>query len=632
VVLVEHVLHEAGHKRPKDSAGMHSLIARSAYEVARPTLFAMAIIVAALIPVFTLQRVEGRIFRPLSLTYCFALVGALISALTVVPALCAVVMRPKDGDIQEPSLLQRGRAAYETLVRRLFPRWPVVLAGAAVLAMAAGLAGSRLGSEFLPELDEGDLVVFVEMPPSIGLDTGTDVLREVRRRMLAFPEVLEVMSEQGRPEDGTDDQNVNMSETFVHMAPVSTWRAGWTKDRLVEAIRASVTEIPGVDYNFSQPIKDNVEEAVSGVRGKVVLKIFGTDLDVMKATLERCVNALKTVPGIVDLGLYRDASIPQLQLVLDRPALARAGIEVSTAEDVVQTALGGNVATEYWQNERPVPVRVLFPRREREDEEGIANLLVPTGEKARVPLREVANVVKAVGRADINREDNSRMLAAKFNIEGRDMGSVVKDAMAKVNQDVKVPPGNFLTWGGEFENQQRALARLAVIVPISFCVVFALLYTALDSVRSATAVLVTAPFAMTGGVFALWATGIPLSVSGAVGFIALLGQVCLASLLVVSAVDERRRNGEDLVAALSGGAASRFRAVLLTGMLAILGLMPMALSSGVGSETERPFAVVIIGGLMTAIVVTLLVLPAFYRVIAGGAAPTGAPAASPGVG
>ena len=289
---------------------------------------------------FTLQRVEGRIFRPLALTYSFALLGALVFALTVVPALCAVVLRPRDAEVREPKLLVRMRDGYERLVAWLFGRRVVVLAGVVGLVLTTGLVGSRLGSEFLPELDEGDIVIFVEMPPSIALDRGGQILQEVRKRLLAFPEVLETLSEQGRPEDGTDDEGVNMSETFVHVAPREV-AAGWTKDRLYEAMRASLTEIPGVSFNFSGPIKDNVEEAVSGVRGQVVLKIFGTDLDVMKTTLERCVASLGKVPGVVDLGLYRDASVPQLQIVLDRGSLARAGINVNAAQDVVQTALGG---------------------------------------------------------------------------------------------------------------------------------------------------------------------------------------------------------------------------------------------------------------------------------------------------
>lgn len=615
VVLVENVLHEAHARKPKNIHDLRHLIIDSAVAVARPTAFAMAIIIAALIPVFTLQRVEGRIFRPLSLTYSFALLGALVFAIILVPALCALLLRVKDTEVKEPALMVWLRARYAEAVTWLLGHRLVVAAGVAVLIASTGLVATRLGSEFLPELDEGDFVIFVEMPPSISLEKGSAVLREVRTRLLTFPEVKETLSEQGRPEDGTDDEGVNMSETFVHLKPKSEWRKGLDKDGLIEEMRASLTQIPGVDYNFSQPIKDNVEEAVSGVRGKVVLKIFGTDLGVMKGTLEKTMASLSKVPGVVDLGLYRDASVPQLQVVLDRPALARAGINVSAAEDVLATALGGQVTTEFWEHERPVPVRLLFPVSERDDEEEIGNILVPTTNGGHVPLREVAKVERAVGRASINRESNSRVLALKFNVEGRDMGSVVSDAMAAVQKEVKVPEGNFLQWGGEFENQKRALGRLALIVPLSFLVVFALLYAALGSFWSAVAVLGVAPLAMSGGVFGLALTGIPLSVSAAVGFIALLGQVCLASLLVVSAVDERREEGETIAEALPLGASSRLRAVLMTALLAILGLMPAAISTGVGSETQRPFAVVIIAGLVTAVAVTLFVLPTAYSLL-----------------
>src|SRR5262249_45821168 len=281
----------------------------------------------------------------------------------------------------------------------------------------------------------------------------------------------------------------------------------------------------GVSYNFSQPIKDNVEEAVSGVRGQVVLKVFGTDLDVMKATLEKCVTSLTKVAGVVDLGLYRDATVPQLQIVLDRAALARAGINVSAAQDVVRTALGGDVPTEYWENERPVPVRVIFPVPERDDEERIGNILVPAADGGHVPLREVAHIDKAVGKAAINRESNSRVLALKFNIEGRDMGSIVADAMAAVKRDVTVPTGNFLAWGGEFENQPGGLGRPAVIVPFLVLVVFALVFPALGSMGRGLGVVLVAALGMRGGIFGLAVARLPLSVSAAVGFIALLGQV-----------------------------------------------------------------------------------------------------------
>jgi cobalt-zinc-cadmium resistance protein CzcA len=621
VVLVENVLHEAGVKRPRKRREMLGLIIHSALDVARPTFFAMAIIIAALIPVFTLERVEGRIFRPLSLTYSFALVGALVFALTVVPALCALLLRPKDAEVKEPRLLVTLRESYARAVTWLMPRRALVFGAMAALVVLTGVVGSRVGSEFLPELDEGDINVFVEMPASISLAKGADILLEVRKRLLDFPEVKEVLVEQGRPEDGTDNESVNMGKTFVRFTPSETWREGWDKERLVREMRASLLEIPGVSFNFSQPIKDSVEEAISGVRGKVVLKVFGTDLEAMRGTLERAVTALQGVEGVVDLGLYRDSSVPQLQVVLDRQALARAGVDVSTAQDLVETALGGKVVTELWEQERPVPVRVLLPGTEKEDESRIGDILVPTAGGGHVPLREVARLEKALGRASINREANSRTLALKFNVEGRDMGSTIQEAMATVEREVTIPEGMFLKWGGEFENQERALGRLAVIVPLSFLVVFALLYAALGSMRSAGAVLAGAPFAMCGGVLALALTGIPLSVSAAVGFITLLGQVCLASLLVVSAVDDRRKLGEALETALPRGAASRFRAVLMTALLAMLGLMPAALSSGAGSETQRPFAIVIIGGLVTAVLVSLFALPAFYSVIVGNRGP-----------
>ncbi|MCP3103476.1 CusA/CzcA family heavy metal efflux RND transporter [Myxococcus sp. K15C18031901] len=617
VVLVENVLHEAAMRRPKRRKEMLGLILHSALDVARPTFFAMAIIIAALIPVFTLERVEGRIFRPLSLTYSFALVGALVFALTVIPALCALFLRPKDAEVKEPRLLGALRTSYTRAVTWLLPRKALVFGGMAALVLLTGVIGSRVGSEFLPELDEGDINIFVEMPASISLSRGAEVLLEVRRRILAFPEVKEVLVEQGRPEDGTDNESVNMGKTFVRFIPDDQWRKGWDKERIIREMRASLLEIPGVSFNFSQPIKDSVEEAISGVRGKVVLKIFGTDLAAMRSTLEQAVVSLQKVEGVVDLGLYRDSSVPQLQVVLDRPALARAGIDVSTAQDLVETALSGKVVTELWEQERPVAVRAILAGTEREDEARIGDILVPTASGGHVPLREVAKLEKALGRASINREANSRTLALKFNVEGRDMGSTIQEAMATVEKEVKIPEGTFIKWGGEFENQQRALGRLAVIVPVSFLVVFALLYAALGSVRSAGTVLAGAPFAMCGGVLALAITGVPLSVSAAVGFITLLGQVCLASLLVVSAVDERRRAGEPLEIALPQGAASRFRAVLMTAMLAMLGLFPAALSTGAGSETQRPFAIVIIGGLVTAVLVSLFALPAFYSVIVG---------------
>ncbi len=615
VILVENVIHMARERRPETKREMLGLVGRAAFDVARPTFYSMAIIIAALIPVFTLERVEGRIFRPLALTYTFALLGALVLALTLVPALCAVALRPRDALSKDPPSIEAARRGYRRLLASSIQQRIATLAVACSLLVCGWLAGRGLGAEFLPELDEGDLVIFVEMPPSIAQDASRAILTDVRRRLISFPEVVATMSEHGHPEDGTDDEGINMSETFVHLKAREQWRSGLTKERLVEEMRQVVEQIPGVQFNFSQPIKDNVEEAVSGVRGQVVLKIFGNNLDLMRTTLESAKQALTSVPGIVDLDLYRDSMAPQLQIGLDRQALARAGIAVQDAQDLIETALAGKVVTNIWQDDRVVPVRVGLPAPERADRELVGALAIPTSDGGRVPLRELASIGIAQGRASINHEANSRFLALKFNVQDRDLGTVMVEAQRAVATNVKPPDGHYFVWGGEFENQQRAMARLRVVVPVALLFVLVLLYSALGSARSALAVIATAPFALTGGIFGLRIAGIPLSVSAAVGFIALLGQVSLAGLLVVSAIEGRRREGAALAEALVDGPTSRFRALLMAAVLAILGLLPMALSHAVGSETQRPFAVVIIGGMVTTLLVALMVLPVIYRLV-----------------
>ncbi|MCK9606321.1 MAG: CusA/CzcA family heavy metal efflux RND transporter [Methylomonas sp.] len=615
VVLVENVIHQANHQKPRNHRQMVQLIVNAAFDVAKPTFFAMLIIIAALLPVFTLERVEGRIFRPLALTYSFALVGGLAFALTLVPALCAAWIRPKHAMLAEPGFLVLLRNAYARLLRGVLQRRRATLTAAAILLLVGAGAAARLGSEFLPELDEGDVHVFVEMPASISLAKGQDILLDMRERLLRFPEVKGILSQQGRSEDGTDNEGVNMSETFVHLKPHEQWRPGWHKEALVDAMRESLLAIPGVRFNFSQPIKDNVEEAVSGVRGKVVLKIYGTDLELMRGTLEQAKSILKDLPGVIDLDLYRESIVPQLQIRLDRTALARQGIMVDTAQDTIETGLAGKVVTELWQDERPAPVRVILPLTERSDTDQIAGLMLPTPTGARIPLREVADMPIERGRTSIEREANRRFMALKFNVEGRDLGSVVQDAMAAIEGRIEVPEGHFLLWGGEFENQQRAMTRLGVVVPVAVLIVLGLLYGALQSARSAIAILLCAPFAMTGGLFLLLFSGISLSVSAAIGFIALLGQVSLMGLLVLSAIEARRHQGLMLSDAILSGATERLRPVLMASMLALLGLLPMAVSSGIGSETQQPFAVVIVGGMFTTFFVAMLVLPVIYAYI-----------------
>ena len=615
VVLIENVIHQASHQKPQTRRDMLRLISNSAFDVSKPAFFAMLIIIAALIPVFTLERVEGRIFRPLAMTYSFALAGGLVFALFLVPALCAAFIQPKHALIAEPKFLGKLRQFYAQLLGFTLNHRALTVGLAGILLLAGIAMGSKLGTEFLPELDEGDIHVFVEMPSSISLDKGQEVLLDMRQRLLKYPEVMGILGQQGRSEDGTDNEGVNMSETFVHLKPYDQWRSGWHKERLVDDMRKSLEEIPGVRFNFSQPIKDNVEEAVSGVRGKVVLKIYGPDLEKMRDTLEEVKSNLKDVSGVIDLDLYRESRVPQLQIKLDRSALARYGLDVDTVQDTIEIAMAGRIVSTLWQNERPVPIRLRLPEKERDDSEKIGNLNVVSPSATRIPLRDLAAMEIARGRTSIEREANSRYMALKFNVQGRDLGSVVHESIDLVAAKVKLPEGHFLVWGGEFENQQRAMARLGVVVPIAVLIVLGLLYTALQSGRSAAAILIATPFAMTGGVFALFITGIPLSVSAAIGFIALLGQVCLMGLLVLSATEEMRRNGVELFEAVREGATQRLRAVLMASLLALLGLMPMALSTSIGSETQRPFAVVIVGGMLTTFFVAMFILPVIYTMV-----------------
>ena len=618
VVLAENIIRNARQRKPQTASDMRHIIVDSAVAVAKPTLFAMAIVIAALIPVFSLQSIEGRIFRPLAMTYSFALLGALVFAMGLVPALCALLLKPKHVMVEEPKIFDQAHHGYQSWIGQVLgntkKRLTVLIVFIAVL-VAAGISGKWLGTEFLPELDEGDAYVLVQMPASISLQKGQDVLREVRLRLKVFPEVISVTTEQGRPESGTDNETLNLAKVLVRLKPHGEWRKGVNKPALIEEMRATLSEIPGVAFNFAQPIRDSVEESTSGARGQVVLKLFGPDIPTLRGILEQTLGLVKNINGVVDLGLYRDAPAPQVHVEFDRQALARQGIAMETAQKTLEVALAGNIATTLWEGEYPVPVRVRLPYVDRMDEEQIRNIAIPLPDGGSVPLRSVGSVSMKVGNSSIFREGNARYMALKFNVEGRDIGSVVKDTLATFKQNVKLPEGYQAVWGGEWENQQRAASRLKVVVPLSLVIVYALLFGALGQARSAGVILLCAPFAMVGGIAALHLAHIELSISAAIGFIALLGQVALAGLLVISAVEELRRQGMPLMQALIEGTAERMRSIILVALLALLGLLPMALSTGVGSETQRPFASVIVGGMVVLPLVALVLLPVLYALM-----------------
>lgn len=613
VVLVEGILYKLQTTRSDSEEGRRRGILDAAAAVATPTFFAMAILIAALLPVFSLERVEGRIFRPLALTYSLALLFALALALTLVPALSALLLRAKDA-VEEPKWLLRVRSVYARLIERAVRRPVRTVVAFLALLTVGGLFGSNLGTEFLPALDEGDSKIFVEMPSSLTLVEGQELLRDVRLRLLEFPEVAKVLSEQGRPEDGTDNEGPNMSETFVRFHPESSWKTGRTKEEVIDAMRAALEVIPGVSFSFSQPIKDSIEEAVSGVRGQIVLKAYGVDLEAARDVLEEAKTVVSRVPGAVEVDLYRDTLAPQLQIRFKRDALAREGLTIEEVGRTLEAATQGIVATTIWQGERPVDVRLRTGLEHRSDPDRLGELPIRTARGAVLPLQALAELTMDSGRASINREDGERFLAMKLNVSGRDPGSVVQEAMQTVREQVEVPEGIRLVWTGEFENQQRVMERMRVVVPAALTVVVGLLAWALGGLRPALIILAGVPFAMTGGVFALVLAGVNLSVSAAVGFIALLGQVALGGLLVLGEVGDRIARGDRPGVAAVEGAVARMRPVLMTALLAMLGLVPMAMGGGVGSETQQPFALVIVGGMTTTLPVALLLLPTLAAV------------------
>lgn len=615
VILVENAYRHMAEEQPPPEQ-VPRVIAKAAKEVVRPTLFSMSIIAAAMMPIFTLERVEGRIFRPVALTYAFALAGALFFTMTAVPALTTVLLKNRKVNETEPGFVVWLRDRYLQVLRVALHKPWAPLAGGVALLLAASLLLPKLGAEFLPEMNEGDIHVTVTMPSAVALDRGAEVLRETRLALLKFPEVKDVLTEQGHPEDGTDDEAANQAETFVIMKPESQWDTGRTKEQIVDAMREALGKRPGVVYNFSQPIKDRVEESISGIRGQIVVKLYGEDLNLMHDKLEEVKRVLSGVRGSRDVEIYRAGSAQHIVADIDREATARYGVPVREVEDVLESSYGGTLATSLWEGERRVGVRVKMPAPQEGDPASVGRLDIPVGD-ARVPLASLAKVHIDKGRTQINREQGGRFLAIKCNIEGRDMASFVEEAQAKVHAQVKLSEGYYMTWGGEFENQRRAMKRLSVIVPVSILAIFALLYLTFQAALPAIVVLLVVPFATVGGVFALYLTHTVLSVSAAVGFITLFGVAVMDGVLLITYVRQARDHSPDNEDAILEAVSQRLRPVLMTALLASLGLLPAAMSHAIGSDTQRPFAIVIIGGLISSTLLTMIVLPTLYKLIVG---------------
>ncbi len=619
LIMVESVFyHISHHVGPGLTPPQH--VIRAVRQVGRPIFFSTAIIVVAFIPLFTMTGVPGKIFAPMSITYGFALLGALLMAFTLAPLLCSVLMT---GSVQERDTLvvRVIRRAYQSILQWAL-RSPAIVVGAALaLLLIALIALQFVGGEFMPALEEGNLWVRATMPVDISFEQAARLTSEIRNIFRGVPEVTNAVSQLGRPDDGTDPTSFFNAEFLVNLRPAKEWRREITsKDKLIEEIEKVLAKIPGVTFNFSQMIQDNVQEAMSGVKGENSIKLFGPDLKVLESNATKIEKLMREVPGVKDLGVLRLLGQPNLMIQVDRQACARYGLLVSDVNAVVQAAVGGQALTRVFEGERWFELVVRFLPEYRQDMEAIGNILVSTPEGARIPLKQLASISMQTGAFIIYRENNERYIPIKFSVRGRDLESTVQEAQARLAQTVELPERYRTEWAGEYDQLIDEQKRLAIIVPISLGVILLLLYVAFQSVRDAVLVLVTIPFALIGGVLSLVATGTPFSISAAVGVISTLGVAILGGVLLISRIRDYRSTGVPLEEAIVKGADIQLRPILMATLGAALGLLPAAIATGIGSQAQRPLARVVVGGMLTSAVLILIVLPVIYYIAHRGRA------------
>jgi cobalt-zinc-cadmium resistance protein CzcA len=612
IVMVENVDRMLRDAKPEESR--LEIIGRASSEVARPILFAISIIVIVFLPLFTLQGVEGKTFRPLAYTVAMAMFGSLIYALLVSPVMAWLLMRrPK---VSGSSLSNRVVAAlnrpYEPLVR-FFVRYRGAAVALAVVLLSLGvLIVPQLGSEFTPSLQEGTLILRLTMAPSIALTESTQVALRVEQQLMEIPEVELVVTRIGRGEVGAHTDPVNSAEMYLFLQPREKWRVG-SQAQLEDVIREHLGEVPGVLTNFTQPIEMTVDELLEGVRAQLAIKLFGEDLDVLKEKADEIAAVVGKVRGAADVQADQISGTPQLLIRVDREAVARWGLNVEEVQHVIRAAVGGETAGQVFEGVRRFEILVRYPQQYRDTPERIASILVPTSEGATVPLAQLVEMKEIVGPRQITRENGQRFITVQCNVVDRDIGSFVAEGQEAIEQSVKLPPGYLVTWGGQFELQQKANKRLALVVPVTLLLIFVLLYSSFNSLKSTALILLNIPLALVGGVAALWISGQNLSVPSSVGFIALFGIALENGMVLVTYLNQLVRQGVEVGEASVQGAMLRLRPVLMTAITTALGLIPLLLSSGTGSEVQRPLATVVIGGLATSTVLTLLVLPAIYK-------------------
>lgn len=592
------------------------LIRTTARGKAKSVFFSKLIIITALLPIFSFQKVEGKMFSPLAFTLGFALLGALLFTLTLVPVLSSLLLKKN---------VQEHKNAFLDFVHRHFNRGFAYCHQHAkstlmvsLIVMVAGISSfGLLGTEFLPEMNEGSIYIRATMPQSISLKESVKIANELRQKVSSFPEIKEVLTQTGRPNDGTDATGFYNIELFVKMYPEKDWKSGLTKDELIDAIDKKLSVYPGVDFNFSQPISDNVEEAVSGVKGAIVAKVYGKDLYESERIADKIAQTMKPIRGITDLGVIRNIGQPELQINIDESRLARYGVNKADVQSIVEMAIGGKAATQVYEDERKFNLVVRYDKPFRQDEEQIGKIMVPASDGSMIPIKELADIRMITGPLIIYRDAHQRYCAVKFSVRDRDMGSAVDESREKVAKAVDLPDGYRIEWSGDFENQKRASARLAHVVPISILLIFAILYVMFGNARDASLVLLNVPFAAVGGILILLITGFNFSISAGIGFICLFGICIQNGVIMIMDIKHFICHNHALPEAISLGMQSRTRSVLMTAMMATLGLLPAALSHGIGSESQRPLAIVIIGGLVFATIFTLFIFPLFVEKVYG---------------
>ena len=610
VVIVENVYRHLSEPSASRKDRIH-VVLEASREVARPVVFGIAIIVIVFLPLFTLEGMEGKMFAPMAYTISIALVASLVLSLTLSPVLSSLFL--KGGSETDVFIMRWAKRYYLPLLRWALGKKAVVVAVSVALLIASLALVPFLGTEFIPILDEGALTPQVLRLPSISLAESVEMENKIQQALLKFPEVETVVSKIGSAEIATDPMGPNVSDPIVILKPRRQWTTASTKEELVDKIRTELEKMPGVAYNFTQPIALRVDELISGVKSQIAIKLFGDDLELLKDKADEIARVVSTVRGVTDLRVEQTAGQPYLTVEIDRRKIARYGINVTDIADMIETAVGGKTATELFEGERRFAVVVRFPENRRDSLEAIGNLLVSTPSGARIPLAEVTNLSQAEGPVQISRENSKRRVVVELNVEGRDIGSLVAESQQKIRDQIKLPEGYYLTWGGAFENQQRAMNRLAIIVPLTIGLIFFLLFSTFNSMRYAGLIIMNLPFALIGGILALFVSGLYLSVPASVGFIALFGVAVLNGVVLVSYMNQLVGEGASPTEAVTRGCERRLRPVLMTALVAILGLVPMLFATGPGSEIQKPLATVVVGGLISSTLLTLLVLPTVYH-------------------